>query len=191
VALLATGPPDLRRLAWAHATRHVELCLAADGAVRPEVSLPSRHASEPSWARGQAWGMLGFAVAARDCGAEFAEPARHSATWWLERVQPGSTPHAALGDPTSPVDTSAAAIAAAALLTLSTVGGAEAAEYHNAAVGIVEHLVERHLRPDGVLCDGCYDHNRGLAPAHELVWGSYFLGAILAVLSGRVDETPW
>lgn len=191
VALLADGPPDLRPLARAHAARHVELCLAPDGAVHPEVSLPSGPAAASGWARGQAWGMLGFAVAARDAGPEFAEPARRSATWWLERVHPGETPHAALADPTSPLDTSAAAIAAAALLTLAAAGGPGAAEYHAAAVGTVEHLVERHLRADGVLGDGCYDHTQGLAPAHELVWGSYFLAATLAVLSGRVDETPW
>lgn len=191
VALLAGGPPSLRPLARAHAARHVELCLATDGAVHPEVSLTSGHAEAPGWARGHAWGMLGFAVAARDAGTEFLEPARRSAAWWLERVRRGEAPHAALADPTSPVDTSAAAIAAAALLTLASAGGPAAAEYHAAAVGTVEHLVERHLRADGVLGNGCYDHTRGLAVAHELVWGSYFFAATLAVLSGRVDETPW
>ncbi len=191
VALLADGSPSLRRLARAHAARHVELCLAPDGAVHPTVSLTSGRATASGWARGQAWGMLGFAVAARDAGVEFTEPARRSAAWWLERVHPDAPPHAALTDPTSPVDTSAAAIAAAALLTLAAAGGPGAAEYHAAAVGTVEHLLERHLRVDGVLSGGCYDHTRGLAPAHELVWGSYFLAATLAVLSGRVDETPW
>ena len=130
-------------------------------------------------------------MAARDCDADFAEPARRSAAWWLERVHSGETPHAALSDPTSPVDTSAAAIAAAALLTLAAAGGPGAAEYHTAAVNTVEHLVERNLSADGVLGEGCYDHTRGLAPAHELVWGSYFLAATLAVLSGRVDDSPW
>ncbi|HKR50478.1 MAG TPA: glucuronyl hydrolase, partial [Pseudonocardiaceae bacterium] len=191
VALLADGPPDLRAVAQAHAARHVELCLDPDGAVHPEVSLTSGHATASGWARGQAWGMLGFAVAARDAGAEFAEPARRSAVWWLERVRPGETPHAALSDPTSPVDTSAAAIAAAALLTLGAGGGPEAAEYHAAAVDTIEHLVARHVSADGIFGDGCYDHTRDLASAHELVWGSYFLAATLAVLSGRVDETPW
>ncbi len=191
VALLADGPPDLLPLARAHAARHVELCLDPDGAVHPEVSLSSGRAAASGWARGQAWGMLGFAVAARDAGAEFAEPARRSAGWWLERVHPDAVPHAALADPTSPVDTSAAAIAAAALLTLAAADGPDAGGYHAAAVGTVEHLLERYLRAGGVLSGGCYDHTRDLAPAHELVWGSYFLAAALAVLSGRIDETPW
>jgi unsaturated chondroitin disaccharide hydrolase len=191
VALLADEPLGLRSLARAHAARYVELCLAGDGAVHPEVSLPSGRAAVSGWARGQAWGMLGFAVAARDVGAEFAEPARRSAAWWLERVRPDETPHAELSDPTSPVDTSAAAIVAAALFTLGAAGGPGAAEYHAAAVGTIEHLVERHLSADGVLGDGCYDHTRGVAPAHELVWGSYFLAATLAVLCGRVDKTSW
>lgn len=191
VALIAGGPPGLRPLARAHAARHVELCLTPGGAIRPEVSLRTGRSTGSGWARGQAWGMLGFAVATRDIGTEFAEPARRSADWWLTRVRPSKAPHAALADHTSPVDTSAAAIAAAALLTLAAVGGPGAAGYHAAAVGTVEHLVERHLRADGALGDGCYDHSRGVATAHELVWGSYFLAATLAVLSGRVGETPW
>jgi unsaturated chondroitin disaccharide hydrolase len=194
VALLAdpaTTDPELRSLAGLHATRHVELCLAPDGAVRPEVALPGGPATRPGWARGQAWGLLGFAVAARDLDPGFAEPARRAAGWWLDRVPPGRTPRAVLPDPTSPPDTSAAAIAAAALLTVSGLGGPGAAEYRAAAVGTVAHLVERHLWADGVLGEGCYDHTRGLAPAHELVWGSYFLAATLAVLSGRVTASPW
>lgn len=72
--------------------------------------------------------MLGFAVTARDLDVEFAEPARRSASWWRERIDPGGTPHAEVADPTSPVDTSAAAIAAAALLTLAALGGPDSAE---------------------------------------------------------------
>ncbi|MGH3928763.1 MAG: hypothetical protein ACRDTF_02150, partial [Pseudonocardiaceae bacterium] len=98
---------------------------------------------------------------------------------------------AVLADPGCPLDTSAAAIAAAALLTLAALGGPDSAEQHAAAVRTLEHLVERHLRSDGVLGEGCYDHTRDLAAAHELVWGTYFLAATLAVLSGRVTKTPW
>lgn len=197
VALLCDGAATragLRPLARAHAARHVELCLAPDGGVHPEVAPATGRPGSGQgggWARGQAWGMLGFAVAARDLGTEFAEPARRSAGWWLERVSPGRAPHAGWGDPTSPLDTSAATIAAAALLTLSTLGGPDAAGYRAAAVRTVEHLVESHLRADGVLGEGCYDHTKGLATAHELVWGTYFLAATLAVLSGRIGESPW
>ncbi|MGH3941013.1 MAG: glucuronyl hydrolase [Pseudonocardiaceae bacterium] len=200
VALLSGGAAaraGLRPLARAHAARHVELCLSSEGAVRSGVFLSREKAGRggltgvPSWARGQAWGMLGFAVAARDLDVEFAEPARRSALWWLERVGTSGIPHAVPADPTCPLDTSAAAIAAAALLTLATLGGPGSAEHHTVAVATVEQLVERHLRDDGVLGQGCYDHTRDLAPAHELVWGTYFLAATLAVLSGKVQQTPW
>lgn len=201
VALLSGGAAaraGLRPLARAHAARHVELCLSPEGAVRSEVALRlARGGSARApvggrrWARGQAWGMLGFAVAARDLDAEFAEPAQRSAAWWLDHVGPGEIPHAVLADPICPLDTSAAAIAAAALLTLAALGGPGSAKQHAAAVRTVENLVERHLRDNGVLGEGCYDHTRDLAPAHELVWGTYFLAATLAVLSGRVEQTPW
>ncbi|MGQ0776222.1 MAG: glucuronyl hydrolase [Pseudonocardiales bacterium] len=213
VALLCGGAAaraGRRQLARAHAARHVELCLSPNGAVRSEVALRASGggsaragrgerarvprgggAAGRPWARGQAWGMLGFAVAARDLDAEFAEPARRCAAWWLEQVGAGGIPHAVLADPICPLDTSAAAIAAAALLTLAALGGPGSAEQHAAAVCTVENLVEHHLRDNGVLGEGCYDHTRDLAPAHELVWGTYFLAATLAVLSGRVEQTPW
>lgn len=194
VALLAGGAAaraGLRPMARAHAARHVELCLSADGSVYSEVDLCSGRAEGRGWARGQAWGMLGFAVAARDLDAEFAEPARRSAAWWRERIGPGRTPHATVADPASPPDTSAAAIASAALLTLAGLGGPDAAEQQAAAVETVEHLVDRHLRPDGALGEGCYDHTTGVAPAHELIWGTYFLAAVLAALSGKLTRTPW
>ncbi|MDG4838438.1 hypothetical protein O7631_18125 [Micromonospora sp. WMMD967] len=60
-----------------------------------------------------------------------------------------------------------------------------------AARSIVSDVVGRHLDGDGVLRNGCYDFAAGVAVRHELVWGSYFLTTVLAVLTGRVREHPW
>ena len=132
VALLGfaadAGRHDLEELARAHAGRHLELLVGADGRVRPEVALradgaAATEATPPQvWARGQAWGVLGSAAAARRWGGEFTDAACRTARWWLDQVGTG-VPPAVLGRPDVPVDTSAAAVVAAGLLDLSEATG--------------------------------------------------------------------
>ena len=74
-----------------------------------------------------------------------------------------------------PVDTSAAAITALALLTLGRT---------ERALPILERLVKEHLTVTGRLLDGCYDLHDGTAVRHELVWGTFFLTYALALLTG-------
>ena len=62
-----------------------------------------------------------------------------------------------------------------------------AARHRGAAEATAAALVERYLRPDGVLTDGCYSPRIGLATRHELVWGSYYLFEALHALAGLYD----
>ncbi|MDG4782367.1 hypothetical protein O7614_22145 [Micromonospora sp. WMMD961] len=198
VSLLAmaadAGAHDLDSLARTHVERHVELLVGADGGIRPEAVLspdgmPVGGAEfSDGWARGQAWGLLGVAVAARRWGGGFTDAGCRVARWWLARFGQ-QVPVAVLGRPASPVDTSAAVIAAAGLLTLSEVTADDA--WGATARAIVSDVVGHHLDGDGVLRGGCYDLAGGVAVRHELVWGSYFLAAVLAVLTRRVREHPW
>ncbi|MFB6838710.1 sugar ABC transporter permease [Streptomyces sp. NPDC056361] len=106
-------------------------------------------------------------------------------------------PPAEAGEPEGPVDTSAAAVAAVALLKLARVPGAGWAEAcADRAEAVLRRLVEVHLtrpggggRPAGMLLDGCYDKGTGTAIGHELVWGDFFLALGLSGLLGRVDLT--
>src|SRR5262249_5710555 len=61
--------------------------------------------------------------------------------------------------------------------------------YRGAAEATAAALVTRHLRPDGMLTDGCYSPRIGLATRHELVWGSYYLFEALHTLAGLCDPT--
>ncbi|MCX5157421.1 sugar ABC transporter permease [Streptomyces sp. NBC_00291] len=95
--------------------------------------------------------------------------------------------------PGGPLDTSAAAITAVALLKLGRAPGPRAARHRERAVAILRRLTDAHLtradgiRPGGMLLDGCYDAGRGVATRHELIWGDFFLAVGLAELTGRVD----
>jgi unsaturated chondroitin disaccharide hydrolase len=82
--------------------------------------------------------------------------------------------------PDAPRDTSAAAIAAAALLKLAAATGED--RYRVAAEHIVDALAARHLAPHGGLRDGCYEHRNSLATSNELIWGDYFLLEALLAL---------
>ncbi|GGJ83073.1 glucuronyl hydrolase [Pilimelia anulata] len=204
----------------AHAGTTVRLLLADDGRVGPEMALPRAAAGRTGgresggdpggpagvghspgadgraggWARGQAWGVLGTANAARRW-PEFAGPARRAAAYWRRRTTPGVAPPAYLSaEPpgAGPVDTSAAVIAAAGLWTLAD-AAAGSPPVDVAPDGEEVHLarlVARHLR-GGALLDGCYDADRGIATAHELIWGDHFLLALLARATGRVRVPLW
>lgn len=85
--------------------------------------------------------------------------------------------------PNAPRDTSAAAIAAAALLKLAAANGDQ---YRAAAERIIDALAARHLAAHGGLRDGCYEQRNGLATSNELIWGDYFLLEALLALDGVI-----
>ncbi|MDF3289156.1 sugar ABC transporter permease [Streptomyces silvisoli] len=180
--------PRWLEIAHANAVRHLELCLAADGAVRATVALggePEGTHPPGGWSRGQAWGMLAFATAARELrSAGFADAARRAARYWANCTA-ASVPSWSFTEPHGPRDTSAGAIAAVALLALDDADSARE---------LVSALVKDHLtgahgrsadhRPAGMLLDGCYDMASGTATGHELIWGDHFLASALAQLAG-------
>ncbi|MFH8991112.1 sugar ABC transporter permease [Streptomyces sp. NPDC017940] len=123
-----------------------------------------------------------------------------------EAITPESTtragaplvPPADEAHPGGPVDTSAAAITAVALLKLASLPGGE--DCGRRAVAVLRRLVTAHLSgsdgsggsgnrrpPSGMLLDGCHDATTGTAVRHELVWGDFFLALGLAALTGLVD----
>lgn len=105
------------------------------------------------------------------------------------------------GHDAGPLDTSAAAIEAVALLKLAALTRAAGIGRTGEAVGtadgadaptrrarrILYRLCSRHLTAGGALTAGCYDAGRGLAPRHELIWGDFFLAFGLAILTGLTE----
>ncbi|MEU9032341.1 sugar ABC transporter permease [Streptomyces sp. NPDC048383] len=154
---------------------------------------------EPGWSRGDAWLLLAVADALLTPAVAGHRPARLVAaadTLAAPTLRSGPlVPPARTGHPHGPLDTSAAAITAVALLKLARLPGPGADQYAHRAAAILGHLVREHVtgpgpgRPAGMLLNGCYDAGRALAVRHELVWGDFFLALGLAALTGLVDPT--
>jgi unsaturated chondroitin disaccharide hydrolase len=202
-----TGDASLREIGVSHARRHIELCLRADGSICQSASFDSATGAmlrrythkgindSSTWARAQAWGMLGWALSAQWCeDLSFLEPAGKAADWWIAHVPADRVAFWDFDDPAIPNtnrDTSATAIAAASLLKLSALSRDEAKRqtWRAAAEVTVHALIDRHLGEEGGLWDGCFNKRIGLATAHELIWGTYYLFEALHVLAGRLDST--
>lgn len=208
----AAGERELAGIGARHVRRHLDLCLRADGsffqaacvdprsgAVRRQFT-PRGFADDSTWARAQSWGLLGLALGAGRTGdAVLLDAARRAADWWLASVPGDGIAFWDFDDPAIPEterDTSATAMAAAALLKLadaeSRAGGRE--RYRRAAGATVQALVTQCLTPTsatdtrlpGILTEGCWQRRQALAVRHELIWGDYFLLEALLTLDGRL-----
>ncbi|MFJ9829490.1 sugar ABC transporter permease [Streptomyces sp. NPDC101160] len=210
VPLLASAGPEGRAAAAGHLHRHLDLCVAREDGRRPRPAwrwddtrgdwVPEADPA-PGWARGEAWLLLAVADGLLRTGDAYWRTGRlgHAAEVLLRRggfLDGALVPPADADDPDGPVDTSAAAVAAVALLKLARVPGAAwATACAVRSEAVLHHLVDVHLtrpggmRPAGMLLDGCYEAKSGLAVRHELVWGDFFLALGLAGLLGRVDLT--
>ena len=192
-AAARTGDDRLHDIALAHARGHLALCMRADGSVAQSATYDhhgrlSGQASiegssrDSTWARAQAWAMLGLAQAAHLAGEELTQPATRAADWYLDHLPADGVCFWDFDDPAipnAPRDTSAAAIAAAALLKLPAASGDQ---YRAAAEHIIDALTARHLAAHGGLRDGCYEQRNRLATSNELIWGDYFLLEALLAL---------
>jgi unsaturated chondroitin disaccharide hydrolase len=82
------------------------------------------YATESTWSRGQAWAVYGFTTAYRYTkDPRFLDAARRTADYFVRRLPPDRVPYWDFDVPdkaTAPRDTSAAAVAASALLELSS-----------------------------------------------------------------------
>lgn len=208
-----TGDTALADIAVANARRHVEACLRDDGSVCQSASFDPRtgeilrrythkgYRDDSTWARAQAWGMIGFTmISAWAPGtADVRDAAVAAADWWLDHAPADHVSYWDFDAPVTPGterDTSASAIAAAALLHLvPMVDDARAARYRAAAEATVRALVDGHLtptgpadhRPPGILTTGCYNHRIGLATSNELIWGDYYLYEALHLLANHLE----
>ncbi|WP_412078901.1 sugar ABC transporter permease [Streptomyces xanthophaeus] len=209
VPLLAGAGPQGAAAAAGHLRRHLGLCLGPAGEERAPAwefagGTGWRPCAEPrpGWGRGRAWLLLAVAdalllpeVAAHLPDDRLARAARHLLAQG-DVLTGRLVPPAEAARPDGPPDTSAAAIAAVALLKLARVPGPWATECAYRAGAVLKRLAEAHVtdgaaagRPAGMLLDGCYDCGKGLAVRHELIWGDHFLALGLASLEGLVDIT--
>lgn len=197
-----TGDPRYAAAARRHAIQLRDHILRPDGTTYhtfywdPATGEPLRgeteqgSSDESCWARGQAWGIYGFALnhrytgdptlldAARRCAGHFLArlPADGVAYWDLE-----------FGDGSGAErDSSAAAIAVCGLLAL---GGDD---YRAAALRILGSLIADYTAAESaLLLHGVYDKPKGIGVDEGTLWGDYFYLEALTRVT-RPDWTdPW
>ncbi len=174
----------------------------------PDTGLPQRGETEQGssddscWARGQAWGIYGFALnhrytgddsllaAAQRCADYFLAhlPSDHVAYWDLE-----------FGDGSGEErDSSAAAIAACGLIELADQlrTGARADGYRAAAHRILDALIDgystaSHPDSNALILHGVYDKPKGVGVDEGTLWGDYFYLEALTRITRPDWTSPW
>jgi len=198
-----TGRRQYRDIAVSHLDQCARLLVRPNGStahtcyVDVETGEPLRvrtHqglADESCWARGQAWGTYGFALAYRYTGEErFREAARALGTYFVAHLLPDGTCAWDLDlrvadNPER--DTSASAIAASGLFELSdllSAGDPDRRRLHAAATVMVDALTHGYLSAnpdeDGILRGGLCDRPLGRGVNECSLWGDYFYLEALA-----------
>jgi unsaturated chondroitin disaccharide hydrolase len=157
----------------------------------PETGAPLRGATEQGasddscWARGQAWGIYGFALNHDATGdAALLEAAWRCAGYFLSHLPADGVPcwDLALAEESgAPRDSSAAAIAVCGLFELArTDPDTERAERADAAArGILNSLITSYTPTraedsDALLLHGVYDLPKGNGVDEGTLWGDYF-----------------
>jgi unsaturated chondroitin disaccharide hydrolase len=196
-ALTETADPTYRVGAERHLETAARDFIRADGSTAqfveydPETGAARRRfvrlgaADESCWSRGQAWAIGGYLrayEATRD--RRWLEIAERLLDYWWTHTGEDHMPAWDLTDPdpAAPRDSSAAAILAESLARLAVLSdvAAEAAAARLAPLldGLVARLTPERDgdgRPRGMLLDGCFNHPRGIAARHELIWGDAYL----------------
>ncbi|MBW8743104.1 MAG: glycoside hydrolase family 88 protein [Sphingomonas sp.] len=210
-ATAETGDADYARAASAHVAQAARYLVRPDHStfhtyyMNTETGAPcfgSTHqgfSDASCWARGQAWGIYGFALAFRHTGdPAYLTLAGRLADYMLDRL-----PHDGIccwdliftGDE-DVRDSSAAAIAACGLLELAgflPVSDAGRGRYANAAVRMLVELDRTYLAPEkgsnGILAHGVYHWPNGVGVDECCIWGDYFY--LEALMRVRSDWLPY
>jgi unsaturated chondroitin disaccharide hydrolase len=186
-----TGERRLRDIAIAHALSHSRLCIREDGSVCQSASFDPRSgelvrsythkglSDSSTWARAQAWAMLGYSLAAlhEPSCKPLVDTALSVAEWWMDHIPSSRIAYWDFdADPaTDPfLDTSATAIAAAAMLKLSRLPlpGEDARLFLGFARESIDALLS-HLKSGprdaggGMLANGCYNARPDLRPTRS------------------------
>jgi unsaturated chondroitin disaccharide hydrolase len=140
--------------------------------------------SGSTWSRGQAWAMYSFTAAAELRGRpDFLATAEKTANFFLDHLPADGIPYwdfSAPITPTTPRDSSAAAIAADALLRLAKLipGTAEATRYEGAAENILATLASPAYLVQGTTSSGILLHGARWVAKGEtnesLSFGDYY-----------------
>lgn len=207
-AATETGEDRYARIATAHADTALERLVREDGSTfhlfdfEPGTCTPigggthQGHADGSCWARGQAWGIHGYAQIHAYTGEErFRHAARRIADHAIPLLPEDRVPYWDFDlPPDGPHhrDSSAAAIMASGLFLLADAlpeGPAEA--YREVALDILDNLIEHYMVPPGRTAEGLLLHGASNVPGGLcdtlLPYGDYFFLEALQRARGRRD----
>lgn len=141
------------------------------------------HSDDSLWARGQAWGIYGYAMIFRETREkEFLRTATRMADVFLERLPADHVPYwdfDAPDIPDAPRDASAAAVAASGLLELSELvkDKTVAEKYYTKAVEILGSLWKNYVAPldsPAILDHSVGNYPRGREIDIPIIYGDYY-----------------
>ncbi len=157
------------------------------------------YADESMWARGQGWGIYGFAIAYRETGREdFLATSMALADKFMQRLPEDGVPYwdfDAPNIPNAPKDASAAAVAASGMLELYKLVGdkAKAQEYYDNAVALLKSISAPEYRAkgtDAILTHSTGHHPKGWEIDVPIVYGDYYyLDALLKLKAIETNKT--
>ena len=208
-----TGKPVYREIADQHiaaAARHI---VRPDGSTfhtfffDGETGQPVQgkthqgYADDSCWARGQAWGISGFPLAAAHNGdTGLLELSKVVANYYLNRLPADGICYWDLifTEGSEERDSSATAVAACGLLELARalpLLDPLRAEYETAALGMVATLSEHYVQQDappggGLLRHAVYHKPNRIGVDESCIWGDYFYMEALVRLT-RMWEPYW
>jgi Bacterial Ig-like domain (group 3)/Glycosyl Hydrolase Family 88 len=188
------GNPNWNTMAISHAVKTMENHVRADGSTYHAVDYNSDGTvfskftvqgagNETTWARGQAWAIYGFTMTYRYTkDARFLATAQKLADYFISHLPPDFVPYWDFSQCcTAPRDSSAASIAAAGLLELSTYMATTTNRdrYRNAALNIQTSLsspayLGTRAGTDGVLLHGSANVPGKSGVDVSLVYGDYY-----------------
>ncbi|KZT61518.1 glycoside hydrolase family 88 protein [Calocera cornea HHB12733] len=148
------------------------------------------YSNSSTWSRGQAWGIYGFATVYNYTGIPlYLDTSRRMADYFVSHLPAAGVPYWDFDAPLSPpptYDTSAATIAASALLFLSSLelqqspaNTSGAAHWQQAAISLLSSTVQMGWQPgsewDSLLSNGTVN-NRADPPNNDtgIIYGDYY-----------------
>jgi unsaturated chondroitin disaccharide hydrolase len=192
-----TGDKRLRDVAVRHSLTTRRVLVRGDGSTAHEGIFDTEtgeflkqtthqgYRGDSCWSRGLAWAIYGFGTAyeySRD--PRFLHSAVSCADFYITHTPSDGVPPWDFGAPLDSrkmLDTSAAAIAASALLRLSRLlhDSVKGHFYWSTAEHILRSLCQKHLAKsdpawEGVLKGGVYHIHKGLGVNESVMWGDYF-----------------
>ena len=197
-----TGDEKYRRIALAHTKTSLANLIRADHSTYhtfffdPKTGEPTQGTTQQgyrdgsAWARGQAWGIYGLALAYRYTGESECIDLYRAVTGYFINHLPGDyVPYWDLSftEGSEPRDSSAAAIATCGMLEMAKYLPGEGAEQQRKTARriamslIKDYSVKSPEQSNGLLLHGVYAKNSPYNPIHEdrgvdecNIWGDYF-----------------